>query len=369
MSDIELIAIVERYLNGEMSADERLRFEVLRRENTEVDSTVKEHQEFTNRLKQYGERLEFESLLNAIHDEIDVQTLKDEFVHHPSIIVRLWRNHHSKISMAASIAIFAVLGTLFFTGYLKTQDQQSELVAMRRRVDREVRSNENFRRTTTAMIKDIRDAKKSIDHNKYAGSGFAVSADGYIVTNNHVISGADSVYIQNSAGDEYRVKTVYTDPKYDIAILKIVDRSFTRLSSLPYGFKRTKSDLGEDVYTVGYPGDDFTYVPGNLSAATGFNGDTINYRISIPVNPGNSGGPVLDSKGNVIGIISARASQAEGAAFAIKSKYLQKAINAIPSDSLKSKINLNTRNSIASMTRVQQIKKIQNYIFMVKVYN
>src|ERR1700712_5239734 len=127
MSEIELIAVIERYLNGEMNADERARFEVLRRENPEVDGSVKDHQEFTGRLKQYGERIAFENLLNDIHNEIDVQALKDEFVHHPSMIVRLWRNHHSKISVAASIAIFCILGTLFVTGLLKAQNAQSEL--------------------------------------------------------------------------------------------------------------------------------------------------------------------------------------------------------------------------------------------------
>jgi serine protease Do len=369
MSDIELMAVIERYLSGDMTADERARFEILRRENVGVDNSVKEHQQFTIQLKQYGERVAFESMLNDIHNEIDVQALKDEFAHHPSLVVRLWRNHHSKISVAASIAIFAVLGTLFFTGYLKTQDQQSELVAMRRKVDNEVRSNEIFRRKTNAILREVNAGiPKKIDHNKYAGTGFAISTDGYIVTNNHVVNDADSVHIQNSNGDEYLAKTIYSDPKYDIAILKVIDPSFTKLSALPYGFKKTRSDLGEDIYTVGYPGNDFTFANGNLSAANGFNSDTINYRISIPINPGNSGGPVLDNKGNVIGIISGRASQAEGAAFAIKSKYLQKAINAIPPDSLTSKINLTTHNSIANLNHVQQIKKIQNYVYMVKVY-
>src|SRR5476649_1680521 len=113
MSDIELLSVIERYLNGEMTADERTRFELLRHDNAAIDNRVKEHEQFTNHLKQYGERVQFEGLLNAIHQEIDVQALKDEFVHHPSMIVRIWRNHHSKISLAASVAIFAALSTLF----------------------------------------------------------------------------------------------------------------------------------------------------------------------------------------------------------------------------------------------------------------
>src|ERR1700680_1117190 len=107
MSDNYLLEVIERYLNGEMSKDEYARFEVLRNENPEVNSLFNEHKQFTGLLKQYGERLELEKRLDAIHSEIDVCTLKEELMIHPSWIVQLWRTHHSKISVAASIAIFA----------------------------------------------------------------------------------------------------------------------------------------------------------------------------------------------------------------------------------------------------------------------
>lgn len=368
MSDIELLKVVERYLNGEMTIDERIRFDMLRRDNAEVDNRVKEHQQFTDCLKQYGERLQFENMLNEIHEEIDVHALKEELVNHPSWVVQMWRSHHSKISLAASIAIFAVLSTLFFTGYLKTQNQESTVINLRRDIEKVKRSNENITRSTNALIRDISEGKKG-SFGKYGGTGFAISSDGYIVTDYHVINGADSVYVQNSDGDAFHAKLVSTDAVNDIAILKITDPSFKLLGALPYGFKRTRTDLGEDVFTIGYPRDDAVYNKGYLSASTGFHGDTAAYQVALDVNFGNSGGPVLDSKGNVIGIISTKQTQAEGITFAVKSKYLFKAIQAIPADSLTSKLNLNNKSSIANLTRTQQVKKIQNYVFMVKVYN
>lgn len=86
----------------------------------------------------------------------------------------------------------------------------------------------------------------------------------------------------------------------------------------------------------------------------------------MDVNFGNSGGPVLDSRGNIVGVISSKQDRIDGAAYAIKSKYLFKAIQ---SDSLSSKLNLSSKSSIANLSRTQQIKKLQNYVFMVKVYN
>src|SRR3978361_713199 len=121
MRDEQLLEVIDRYLNGQMNADERTAFEQLRRENADVDTKVVEHQQFIGLLKQYGERIALENRLNAIHSEIDVHALAEELTVRPGLIVQLWRNHHSKISVAASIAIFAVLITLYFTGSLSNQ--------------------------------------------------------------------------------------------------------------------------------------------------------------------------------------------------------------------------------------------------------
>jgi len=360
MSDIELLTVIERYLNGEMTAEERARFEMLRHDNAAVDNSVKEHKQFTERIKQYGERLAFENMLNNIHDEIDVQALKDEFVHHPSAIVRLWRNHHSKISVAASITIFAVLGTLFLSGYMRSLKQEQAYINLSKDIA-QIKKHPGGQGVPTKP--------QNIPPANFGGigSGFALSSDGYIATNFHVVQGADSVYVQNANGDFYHAKIVSTDPESDIAILKITDASFKSLGTLPYGFKRGKSDLGEDVFTLGYSkadADEPVYNKGYLSASNGIKGDTVKYQLAaLDVSFGNSGGPLLDNRGNIVGIIS---NKFEGASYAIKSKYLFKAIQ---SDSLSDKLSLSSKNKMANLSRTQQVDKLQNYVFMVKVYN
>jgi len=362
MSDIELLAVIERYLNGEMTAEERTRFEMLRHDNAAVDNSVKEHKQFTDRIKQYGERLEFENMLNSIHDEIDVQALKDELVHHPSAIVRLWRNHHSKISVAASITIFAVLGTLFLSGYMRSLKQEQAYINLSHEMEKVKQTNNKIATSINHM-----NGVKPPPNFGNTGSGFAISSDGYIVTNFHVVQGADSVYVQNADGDGYHAKIVSTDPASDIAILKIIDPLFKSLGTLPYGFKRGRSDMGEDVFTIGYSkpdADELVYNKGYLSASNGIKGDTVKYQLAaLDVSFGNSGGPLLDSRGNIVGIIS---NKFEGASYAVKSKYLFKAIQ---SDSLADKLSLSSKNRMANLSRTQQVDKLQNYVFMVKVYN
>jgi serine protease Do len=366
MREEQLLEMIERYLNGEMSATERNEFEALRSKDASINAKLAEHKHFTGLLKQYSERFELERRLNAIHNEIDVHTLKEDLMEHPSVIVQLWRNHHSKISVAASIAIFAILCTLYFTGDLTNKDPR--FVELKREVGKLKQSTENLKSSQNNLIHDIK-SNRLTNPGNYRGTGFALSSNGYIVTNYHVVNGADSVYVQNADGESFRTKVIHVDPQYDVAILEINDSTFKNLGNIPYSFKKSKSDLGEDVYTLGYPGDDIQFGPGALTASTGFRGDTTEYQVSIPLNPGNSGGPLVDDKGNIIGVVNGKQTQASGAAFAVKSNYLLKAIQNIPADSLNKTLNLNNKNTLAGLSRPQQIKKMRNYVFMVKVYN
>ena len=367
MREEQLLEMIDRYLNGDMSTEERAKFEALRNKDASINEKLAEHKNFTGLLKQYSERLDLENRLNAIHNEIDVHTLKEDLMAHPSIIVQLWRNHHSKISVAASIAIFAILCTLYFTGDLTNKDPR--FIELKREVGKLKQSTENLNRSQNNLIHDIKSDKRFANPGNFRGTGFALSSNGYIITNYHVVNGADSVYVQNADGESFRTKVIYTEPQYDVAILEVNDESFKNLGAIPYSFKKAKSDLGEDVYTLGYPGDDIWAGPGALTSASGFKGDTTEYQVSIPVNPGNSGGPLLDEKGNIIGVINGKQTQASGAAFAVKSNYLLKAIQNIPADSLTKSLNLNTKNTLAGLSRPQQIKRLRNYVFMVKVYN
>jgi S1-C subfamily serine protease len=362
MAEQKLIELIERYLNGELSEDELIRFELLRMENADVNNRIEEHQQFTALIKQYGERLELEKRLNEIHDEIDVHALTEELMVHPSWIVNLWRHHHSKISVAASIFIFAVLCTLIFTGYLNNRETNYLKLAR----------DFNVLRSKVDKLQPHNAARISKPSN-FGGTGFAISSNGYIVTNYHVIYKADSVYVENANGKSFKAKVFYTEPNSDIAILQVTDTAFINLGTLPYTIKKSDSDIGENVYTLGYPRDAMVFGTGFLTANTGFtddkSSDSTTYQVSLPVNPGNSGGPLIDSRGNLIGIINAKETKVEGAHFAIKSSYLLKAIQDIPSDSLKKPLNVYSKNILAGLSKVQQVKKLQNFVFMVKVYN
>ncbi len=361
-SEIDLIKKIESYLHQEMSAEEAVSFEKERKSNSALDHKVISHLDFLKSLKSYGELNELKLAMNAIHDEMAIDTLLESLREKPTKVTVMWSRYRKNLAVAATVAIFMTLITLFSTGQF-SQEHGSNYSELKRDM-------ETIKRSQTALIRNIKtSSQQPKDVSQYSGTGFALSSDGYIVTNYHVVKGADSIYVQNSKGDSFKAEPLYIDPAFDIAILQIKDIAFKHLSAVPYTFKKTNADLGEDVYTIGYPKDDVVYGKGYLSSATGFGGDSIAYQISIPVNPGNSGGPLMDTKGNVIGIVSGKQTQADGAAFAVKSDYLLKAVHSIPQDSLKQKIVIGKKNLLAGLNRTQQIKKMQDYIFIVKVYN
>ncbi|MBS1525142.1 MAG: serine protease, partial [Bacteroidetes bacterium] len=193
MRDEQLLEAIERYLNGEMNADERRAFEQLRTENAEVDQRVLEHQQFVGLLKQYGERVELENRLNAIHHEIDVHAIEEQVAVRPSFIVYLWRHHHSKISVAASIAIFAVLAILFVTGKMDNKSTYQELSS-------QVRSQNSAINRLNSKLEALKNGNRVLPQDRTRGTGFAITSNGLIATAFHVVDRADSVFVQNAAG-------------------------------------------------------------------------------------------------------------------------------------------------------------------------
>lgn len=164
------------------------------------------------------------------------------------------------------------------------------------------------------------------------GTGFLISSDGYIVTNNHVVAGADTVLVnlQGSTGKEHSLKAqvIGTDEETDIALLKV--KADAPLPFLNFG-NSDKMEVGEWVLAIGNPfGLGHTVTAGILSAK-GRNiqsGPFDNFlQTDASINPGNSGGPLINMEGEVIGINTAISANGQGIGFAIPSNLASKVIN------------------------------------------
>jgi serine protease Do len=360
-NEIQLEAIIEDYLNGKLNPAEHAAFEQLRSNDPAVDHKVVTHTVFLESMKQYADVLSLKAKMENAHNQIDVAAISSKVKPHPSKVIRIWRSNKSAFAIAAS---FLIMVSVVLLSYYSKTKQEGNLQLLDRKFSQLKQSQNNIIRVIS------NDAKKA-NHTpaKFGGTGFAISSNGYILTNYHVIKDADSLYIQSNKGVSYKVKKFYFDSVNDIAILKVIDPSFENLASLPYSIKTTSAGIGETVYTLGYPKDDVVLGDGYVSSKTGMNGDTLAYQIAIPVNPGNSGGPLLDNNGNIVGVINAKESKTDGAAFAVKSRYIMEALNAIPQDSLSKRVAYGKKSILQGLKRHKQVEKIQDYVFMIKVYN
>ena len=163
------------------------------------------------------------------------------------------------------------------------------------------------------------------------GSGFIISSDGYIVTNNHVVDGADEIKVKLQGEEkDYEAKLIGRDPETDLALLKI--ESDRKLPVLEFADSK-KARVGEWVVAIGNPfGLDHTVTTGIISAkgrviGSGPYDDYIQTDASI--NPGNSGGPLLNLDGEVIGINTAIVAAGQGIGFAVPSSIASQIIDQL----------------------------------------
>jgi S1-C subfamily serine protease len=206
------------------------------------------------------------------------------------------------------------------------------------------------------------------------GTGFFVDSRGYIATNYHVIEDATDIEIEffhNGQKKVYRAEVVQSDSNNDLAILKIKGY-FGLFTSIPYNFKTSVDAVGTSVFALGYPmalsimGTDIKFTDGKISSLTGIGGTPILYQISVPIQPGNSGGPLFDYAGNLIGITAATLDrekfQTENVNYAVKSSYLSSLIDALPI-----RLNLPTDSSTGQRPLTEQIKILSNYVVLIKI--
>ena len=157
-----------------------------------------------------------------------------------------------------------------------------------------------------------------------SGTGFIITADGYIVTNQHVVSGADTVQVTLYSGQTYAATVIGGDSDYDVAVIKI---DAAGLQSVTLG-SSDSVNVGDTVLAIGNPLGELTFsmsqgIVSSVNRAINVDGTPFNMiQVDASINPGNSGGPLMNLYGQVVGIVSAKYSEyssttVEGLGFAI----------------------------------------------------
>jgi S1-C subfamily serine protease len=364
MKDTALLDATERYLRGEMLPEEKLFFEHIRKTNPEVDQQVAEHAAFLNRLDQYGDTRRLKNQLTDIYEQLS-RSGEIEQPTRTAKVITLWNKYKRTVFVAASIAGITALFISGLISLVTPKVSQSQVDLLSRQIQ-----------VTDIKVNRVLNTNKSADPNPIifnrGGTGFLVDGKGYLLTNAHVVKNATQVEVQNTLGT-YQARIIQLDRQSDLALLKIEDTTYHAFNGLPYGISKSNGDLGEELFTLGYPRPDIVYNKGYLSAESGFQGDTSTFQLTIAANPGNSGTPVLNTDGEVIGIVTSSQQHAEGMVFAVRSKNIVNALDSMrtdtalqKTDSTLSSLRIPSNSVLKGMDRKTQIKRLKDYIFIVK---
>jgi S1-C subfamily serine protease len=346
---------------------EKAYFEELRRNTPEIDQMVVEHNMFLHQMSFYAGNRNLKHSLHDVHAKLLSLGEINEGgeISTKGKVVQMWNKYRRVTAIAASVGGGIALAISFLVSYLAPVNS-SQIQQLRREVEF-VKRNQQYQGSKLNEV-ESKIPKGAVLTG--GGTGFLIDGKGYIVTNAHVLKGSAFANVINNNGDEYKAKIAFKDEAKDLAILKIDDADFKPFKSIPYSFKKSIVDLGEEIFTLGYPKNEVVYNIGYLSSRNGFNGDSATCQIQMSANPGNSGGPVLNKSGEIIGVISTREKQSEGVAFAVKVKNIYKIVDELnEEDTATYKIKLSSTTNLKGIERKEQIKKIEDFVFLVQAFN
>ncbi len=368
MEDLLLMDTVERYVKGEMDAVERTNFEDLRKNNPAIDQSVVEHIYFLNEIEKYGRTKRLKHTLNETFLTLtDQGIIKTNSLEGKAIVVYLWNRYKKTIGVAASIAIIvsivcASIISIFSPG------KQNNIKPLVEKLKEQDDKYKKLEKQIGQLNKINQQSEKPRLESKFRATGFMIDVNNnFIVTNAHVLNEAThQLIIENNKGEQFKAEPVYVNPDNDLAILRIIDNDFKKLPPIPYSIKKTNASLGEQVFILGYPKQEVVYGEGYISAENGYKMDTIYCQLSTLANEGNSGSPVINKNGELVGVVSSMEANSEGVVYAIKSSNIYSALNQIKKIKENESIKITSKPSLKNCDRVSQIKKVEDYVFMIK---
>lgn len=369
MDDILLIDAAERFAKGEMSAEERIYFDDLRKNNASLDQAVVEQLFFLNQLNTYVDAKNFKTKLAAVEQKLVTDKIisRTHTMGNGKLIV-LWHRYKKTIAVAASIA---GLVSIFMASLVSSVNKPTtDTTLLVEKINEQANKTKNIEKKINELQKDVKApaiASQNIDA-RFRATGFIIDvSNNYLVTNAHVVKEAiNHLVVENSKGEQYMAKLVYVNVEQDLAIIKITDSTFKKLAPLPFSIRKNNVELGEQIFLMGFPKPELVYGEGYVSAKNGYKMDTVYCQISTAANEGNSGSPVITKNGELVGIITSSQTKANGVVFAIKSANIYKAITEVKQQNENNFVKISSQPSLKGLDRVSQVKKMQDYVFMIK---
>jgi serine protease Do len=364
----EIALLIERYLDGELSGTELSDFEQQLASDDKFVSEVAFHKELREGIAKIGERETLTEQMNAFHSELSVDKMLEgnDALEKEKKVIPIRRRSFRYVAIAASVSLLLTVGILsiYHNRFQGRGQNDTAYSPMDRKDDRQSATEGSAEKSEESSPAYPDDAESRV------ATAFAVTKDGYLVTSYHVVKDAmkASVDVIGDSVTTFDADIIAADPVLDIALLRITDERFDGFSTIPFVFNKTEAPIGQKVYALGYPKNDIVYVDGPVSAVTGFKSDTNAYQVAIPINPGTSGAPLLNERGEVIGIVTAKNTQADGVSYAVKSQRFLEFIDSVQANTDTSwvPVKLPRKNLLKRKRVTDQVKVLKQFIFIIR---
>lgn len=351
--------LAEAYLAGNLTPAQEAELKTKRDTDEAFAAEFSDSINLINSMNNAGKQKRFRDLLGDIHAS---QASK------PKRIFNLPPSFWRTAAVAATVALVtSLINYSLITGSNRNHNAEYSMIS------NQVTAIANDQKNLKKIVQDSIIAKKPeapTSNVRRTGTGVALTNDGYFITAYHVINDGngegDSVYIQANDGVYYKAFVVNYSEESDLAILKVAKKNFQfTKGDVPYTFASKKSVLGSQVYTVGYPKEDIVYSEGYVSARKGYKGNEEQYTLELPAGHGQSGSPVIDARGNILGILTAVGKPQESNTYAVCSDEVLALVEKMPAGN---KLHLPKVNKLGKLSREEQVAKMENYTFSVKIY-
>lgn len=395
ISDFE----IDKYFDGDLTDAQKIAFEEKMQSDALFAREVREHKQLRRDLFTQGERISLIDQMDEIHhkeyggipylkegksmadtDEETQEEVKTKPEDPAQVkkapqppkqggnkVISL-KMFYMGIGIAASLAAIITLGGVWLTNNTQIGDVLAdagydELVMK----EDSAPEKDTFGSRGNTHIDKVNPTPYKGD--KYVATAFAIAKDGYFITNNHVVKGSKKLTLklidESNNWTEYKAEVVLNDESSDLAMVKITDTNFREMGILPFTFSEKSAMIGEEIFTLGYPKRDIVMEPGIISSTSGLDGDTTAYQVAMSLNRGNSGGPIFNSKGEVVAVVKGKHNGKEGTGYVVKSDYLWNLIKKYESENDVT-IKRPKWNQLKGKRPLRMIKHIRQFVFLVE---
>lgn len=358
MENKKNIALFEKYLEDKLSPIEKSDFEK-RLDDIHFKEEFESYKNLIKELKEGIDYSEKRKKLNKIHD--DIYGNKRSFYLNPKFYMVL--------SIAACFILF-----IYINPFLSKEDtmaeESSEYVELYNSDDAMESVEEEIDATHDEMTyvqlnPQLKDSLIDEISLQPLGTAFLINEYGVFITSKHLVDGREIVSLQNKDSEiVFEASVIYLDSIMDIAILKCHENITEQFNRVPFKFNKTQPQLGEEVFTLGYPKKDIVYTTGVVSSENGYKSDSLYIEISMPSSPGYSGAPLFNENGFLVGIITANNSKKQSVTYSLKHHYITKLIDNLEEQEIID-IDLSNNYSKKYKNRSRLIEKYRPFIFEV----